>query len=161
MNYELDRMMKIKKILFVSTRTILLVVVYMAILTILPIILLMSGYFSTSINSMIVAVWVLLLLVTGYLIIFDRKIIITSEAVIYHSIWGTKKLKWEEIKEIGIVYYSPYPVSSSVKYVCISPITGTSGRMVHQFSKECIYFNWREAAINLLNEHWDEVIGDN
>lgn len=130
----------------------------MVILTILPVILLMIGDYSVYSNSMIVTVWLLLMLATGFLIIFDRKIIITSGAVVYHSIWRTKKLKWEEIREIGVVYYSPYPVSSTVKFICISPIEGTSGRIVHQFSKECIYINCRKSAINLLSEYWNGVI---
>ncbi|WP_160644728.1 hypothetical protein [Chengkuizengella marina] len=63
-------------------------------------------------------------------------------------------MKWEEVEEIGVVNYGPYPVSTTATFLCISKERGRAGRLILNLSKDCIYIKYRKSLIPLLRKYW-------
>ncbi|WP_178382824.1 hypothetical protein, partial [Paenibacillus sp. P46E] len=105
-------------------------------------------------NIIIISAWILISVVYGYFLYFDKKIYFNNEGVKFHSLLKKKFIRWDEVQEVGIVYYSPVAGHATANLLCISTQEGVTGRKMVVLEECGIYMNYRESLIPILRKYW-------
>jgi hypothetical protein len=129
----------------------------MVVLSLFPIMLLLL-YDLSSFVRMMIYLLVISLAVWLYFIAFDKKVEINDTSVMFKSFRKRQELSWEQIKEVGVVYYSPTPLATTVNFLCFSTVKGYCGKRIFKFSDEHIYIRNREGLNFILQRYWNKEI---
>lgn len=148
----------IKQFLFVKKSTVIFTALFLLLFSIAPWSLITNADFSLYTSIMIVVFWMIIIAGVFYLLVCDRRIIISSDGVVYRSLSRTHQLRWEEIKEIGVIRYAPTSVTGTASFLCVSPRTGISGKRIQRFSEDCIYIRFRSSVSELMEKYWGQPI---
>ncbi|BBH20565.1 hypothetical protein Back11_19100 [Paenibacillus baekrokdamisoli] len=150
-----------KKYLFVNPAVIVAMIVYLVVLAVIPTIIV---YFSEVINPWIkitfVVSWYFFLISYFYFTGINKVVVVSDKSVEYRSFKKSIKLNWEEIVEVGLVYYSPYPRGRPTRFICFSKVANNTQIRITKFSNECIYMRNRRGLIPYLHTYWKKEIGD-
>ncbi|WP_042196833.1 hypothetical protein [Paenibacillus camerounensis] len=148
------------RILYVSNKVILLGIAYFCALSFAPIVLLKYGDLSKSMNMIVILIWLLAVVPHCYLMLFDKKVYFNNEGVGFQSLFKKKFIKWDEVKEVGVVIYAPFAGHGTATFLCISTQQAVTGRSIVVFEDHSIYMKYRKSLIPILRKYWKgEIIG--
>lgn len=146
------------RIFYVSNKIIMLGILYFFILSSVPIFLLKYGDLSKETNFIIVLISSVVLIPYGYFMLFDKKLYLNNEGVLFYSLLKKKFIKWDEVREVGIVIYSPFAGHATATFLCISTQQAVTGRSIVFFEDHSIYIKYRKSLVPIIKKYWEGEI---
>lgn len=143
---------------FASIKIMLLGCLLFVISSSFPLILLKFGNYSEATNIIIVIIWILASSVYAYFLYFDKKLYFNNEGVEYRSLLKKKFMKWDEVREVGIVIYSPFAGHATATFLCISTQQAVTGRSIVFFEDHSIYIKYRKSLVPIIKKYWEGEI---
>lgn len=143
---------------YLNLSTVISIIAYFAFCSAFPILVLFFVEI-TLVSRIILIIILLILFLFPLFIIFNKRILINEEGVIFHSFFEKRAMEWREIEAIYIVDYTPFAVTSKpATFICFSTTKHSNGTRISALSKDCIYIRYRKKVENYLRLYWDKEI---
>ncbi|WP_141502337.1 hypothetical protein [Paenibacillus luteus] len=149
-----------RKYLFVNPAVIVAMVIYLIILSFfLTMIVCFSAEINLWIRIVVLTIWYSIAISFFYFVGINKKVIISEKGIEFKSFKRNINLTWEEIEEVGFVYYSPVSGRQTAKFICFSKVTNSTQIRISKFSNDCIYMKNRKGLVPYLSTFWPKEIG--
>lgn len=148
-----------RKYLFVNPAVVVAMIVYLFVLSFfLTLIVCFSAEISLWIKLVVLTIWYSIAMSYFYFVGINKKVIISEKGIEFKSFKRKINLTWEEIEEVGFVYYSPLSGRQTATFICFSKVTNSTQKRINKFSTDCIYMKNRKGLIPFLRTFWPKEI---
>jgi len=91
-----------------------------------------------------------------YFYALDRVVVVDDKGIEARSRFfkTSQQLNWDEIVEVGLVYYSPYTMAGTAKLICFSSEANLTQKQILRLSDNCIYIKYRRGLVPFLRTYW-------
>lgn len=145
-----------KRYLFLNPTTIVAFMLFNFISLIMPI--LGVAFLSGFAKLYTVISWIILFVISLY-ISFATVIEIDENGIRFSTPFRENRIKWEDVKEVGMTYYAPSSLANSAKFIYFSTKKGYSKLIAkYEINDEFIMLRYRKKLLKDISKYWDGTI---
>jgi hypothetical protein len=90
---------------------------------------------------------------------YCRKIVIDNICIKYKSFVREEIILWDDVKEVGITTFAPFPVANTADFIYFSTEKGIP-KLIHdiKLTNSFIFLRYRKTLIPIIEEYWKSEI---